>query len=336
MINPNDIALKNGCFWGLDYSQDESEIILQSLPWDVTTSYRAGTRYGPSSILEASYQLDFYSPHLEEAWKMKIFTLPFPEKWLKESEALRTQAESYLQFLEKGKSSSEMDSILKFINQENNKFHSYSFEQTKKTLETGKKVITVGGDHSVSFGPIQAYAEKYSDLSILHFDAHADLREAYEGFDHSHASIMFNVMKLNNIQKLVQVGIRDISPGEISFIEANKKIKTYFDWNFKNDFFEGRHWKQRCDEIISHLSSHVYISFDIDALDPKLCPNTGTPVPGGLEFDQATYLIHKICQSGRKVVGADLVEVAPNRNRPDDQWDGNVGARMLFQLCIAV
>ena len=332
-FDPSGVALKNGSFFGLDCSAEQSEILIQSLPWDVTTSYRPGTRLGPQAILEASYQVDFYTPFLNDAWKMKIATLAFPKDLLNHSQQARTQSEKYIGFLESGgdlSSSPAMQEIL----MSNRKLQKISYEQTKKWLSQGKKIMTVGGDHSVSFGPIQAYSEKFSDLSVLHFDAHADLRNAYEGFEHSHASIMFNVMKLKNIQKLVQVGIRDVSPTEIEFIGSDDRIKTYFDWDLKEAAFNGRNWHQVCDEMISQLSQNVYISFDIDGLDPKLCPNTGTPVAGGLEFAQATYLIQSVRRSGRKIVGADLVEVAPG---PDgDQWDGNVGARLLFQLCIAM
>ena len=145
---------------------------------------------------------------------------------------------------------------------------------------------------------------------------------------------MDHVVKLPGVSNLVQVGIRDVSPGEIERIRADRKIKTYFDWDLQTRKFRGESWDSVTNEIVAQLSKDVYISFDIDGLDPKLCPSTGTPVPGGLEFTEATYLVHQIVRSGRRLVGADLVEVAPNPN--GDSWDGNVGARMLFQLTLAV
>jgi agmatinase len=168
----------------------------------------------------------------------------------------------------------------------------------------------------------------------LHIDAHADLRKAYEGFTESHASIMFNVMETLPIQSLVQVGIRDVSPIEIEYSNSKENIQTHFDWSIKSQLSDGKPWNEISDDIIKPLSETVYISFDIDGLDPKLCPNTGTPVPGGLELWQAQILIERVLASGRKIVGADLVEVAPGPN--GDQWDGNVGARCAFMLACAI
>jgi agmatinase len=173
---------------------------------------------------------------------------------------------------------------------------------------------------------------------VLHFDAHADLRVAYEGFPNSHASIMDHVARMPGIAKLVQVGIRDVSPGEVARIRESEngdgKISTYFDWDLQSRKLGGESWDSLCTEIVSKLGPTVYVSFDIDGLDPKLCPSTGTPVPGGLEFTEAIHLVQKVVHAGKRIVGADLVEVAPNPT--GDPWDGNVGARMLYQLTLAV
>jgi agmatinase len=336
-IDPNGVAIKNDAFFCLDGDPSDAEIVFLSLPWDVTTSYRPGTRSGPKAIIDASSQLDLFTPVLDRAWEMKLATLPYPEEWDRKSEALRKKTSRYISFLEEGgevSDSNEMQEILVEANREAAKLHVWSREETKKWLDQGKRVVSVGGDHATSLGPIEAYAEKYPNLSILHFDAHADLRVAYEGFPHSHASIMDQVVRLPGISKLVQVGIRDVSPGEVERIRTDDRIDTYFDWDLQSRKFQGESWDKITKEIVSKLSNDVYISFDIDGLDPKLCPSTGTPVPGGLEFAEAAYLVHQIAKSGRRLVGADLVEVAPNPN--GDPWDGNVGARMLFQLTIAV
>jgi len=186
----------------------------------------------------------------------------------------------------------------------------------------------LGGDHNSPLGLIQALAEKHTNFGILQIDAHADLRIAFEGFEFSHASIAHNALKLKQISKLVQVGIRDICQEEIDYISNSKgKIKTFFDWDIKQQQFEGKTWATICDEIIAELPENIYITYDIDALDPKLCPNTGTPVPGGFEYDQVNYLINKITESKKKIIGFDLNEVGNN------EWDANVGARILFKLC---
>jgi agmatinase len=187
----------------------------------------------------------------------------------------------------------------------------------------------IGGDHSTPYGFIQALAERYDSFGILQIDAHCDLRNAYEGFTFSHASVMFNAIQIKNVSHLVQVGIRDFCEEELQVINQNKKITTFFDANLKKENYEGQNWKKQCDAIIKALPNKVYISFDIDGLDPKLCPNTGTPVPGGLEFEHAVYLFTQLQMKGKKIIGFDLNEVAPGK----DEWDANVGARMLFKLC---
>jgi agmatinase len=175
---------------------------------------------------------------------------------------------------------------------------------------------------------MQALAEKNPSFGILHIDAHADLRQAYEGFEYSHASIMFNAIKLPQISHLVQVGIRDYCEAEVNLITNEPRIYTFFDREIKHSQFEGKSWSAICDSIIETLPEKVYLSFDIDGLDPKLCPNTGTPVPGGLELEQSIFLVEKLVKSGRTIIGFDLNEVAPGNN----EWDANVGARLLYRL----
>lgn len=335
--DPSGVAIRNGQFLGLDVSLAEAKVVMLPIPWDVTTSYRPGTVGGPEAILNASYQLDLYSPWREEVWKTALHTLEIDQAWVTKSQSLRKSAEKLIGFLEEGGDVSESQSMQKLLAEVNSgceMLHQWSYEQSLKHFRSHKKVLTFGGDHSVSLGPIRAAAEHYGEISVLHFDAHADLREAYEGFQDSHASIMFNVMKNPKIKKLVQVGIRDVSAVEVDLIKKDSRIKTYFDWDLQLRKAEGQSWSSVCQEIVSQLGKKVYISFDIDGLDPKLCPNTGTPVPGGLELFEASHLIREVTKSGREVIGADLVEVAPGPE--GDEWDGNVGARTLFQLMLSL
>lgn len=330
-------GMHNGNFLGLDFSIEESSALVLPVPWDVTTSYRAGTVSGPEAVIEASYQIDLYSPVIPEFWRLAIGTLPLSKKWLGKSRLLRKKVDRYIRFLEQGgavQKSKPMQALLKEVNQASETLNEWVYQETRKYVDQGKAIFILGGDHSVPFGAIKAYAEKYSDLSVLHFDAHADLRDKYEGFNDSHASIMRNVIEKTKIGRLVQVGIRDVSQLEVDYIKSDSRIKTYFDWDLKRRQYSGESWSKICQGIVEQLGSHVYISFDVDGLDPKLCPNTGTPVPGGLEFREATQLIEAVKDSGRKVVGGDLVEVAPSRMK-QDQWDGNVGARMLVQILTA-
>jgi agmatinase len=208
----------------------------------------------------------------------------------------------------------------------------YVYRTSKHWLDKGKCVGSIGGDHSISYGSIQAHAERYPGLGVLHLDAHADLRNAYEGFTWSHASIMYNVaQRLPGVKSIVQVAVRDMSEEENQVIElSNGRIRAYFDSALQHRQFDGVPWNRLVDEMISHLPQQVYLSFDIDGLDPVLCPHTGTPVPGGLSFPQATALIAGVVRSGRTIVGFDLTEVAPDPE--GGEWDGNVGARLLYKM----
>ena len=142
---------------------------------------------------------------------------------------------------------------------------------------------------------------------------------------------MYNALKeIPQLSKLVQMGIRDYSLGEHQFIKENKeRIRTYFDREIRVRQYEGESFKDIVEEVIDQLPDKVYISFDIDGLDPKLCPNTGTPVQGGFETEQVFYLFDKMIKSGKQIIGFDLSEVSTSENG----WDANVGARMLFKLC---
>jgi agmatinase len=202
------------------------------------------------------------------------------------------------------------------------------YEQSKQALNQGKHVGAIGGDHSIPLGLIQALAEAYSNFGVLHIDAHADLRHAYQGFQFSHASIMNNVMTLPQVKSLVQVGIRDISHGEVETISTSQgRITAHYDSNLKQARYQGITWQELCDRIITPLPQQVYVSFDVDGLDPKLCPHTGTPVPGGLELEETFCLLRTIIKSGREIIGFDLSEVGHH------EWDGNVGARIIYKLC---
>lgn len=192
----------------------------------------------------------------------------------------------------------------------------------------GQKLVLLGGDHSIPLGYLQALAEQHSEFGILQIDAHSDLRQAYQGFEYSHASIMTNVLKLPQVTKLVQVGVRDVCAAEVETVtQSQGRIVTYYDPDLKTQLYQGTTWHSLCQEMVAHLPKQVYISFDVDGLDPKLCPHTGTPVPGGLELEAAFHLCRTIVLSGRSLIGCDICEVG------DGVWDGNVGARILYKLC---
>jgi agmatinase len=209
----------------------------------------------------------------------------------------------------------------------------FVYKESLRLLKAKKIPVVVGGDHSTPFGAIKAYAETYKDFGILHIDAHSDTRVSYMGFEHSHASIMHNVMeKIPGVKKLVQVGIRDFCEEEYNYTKKNPKIFVHFDRHLQEKKLTGSKWSDIAKDIISELPENVYLSFDIDGLDPRFCPNTGTPVAGGLDYHEMIYLILEIVKSGKRLVGFDLVEVAPNAKNKGDEWDANVGMRLLYKL----
>lgn len=328
-FNPNDVGVANGNIFGLPYTADESELIIIPVPTDITCSFNKGTAKAPQRIVEASLQVDLFDINLDKAWENKVYMLPVNKKEAKQHRKVGKIASEIITKLEQGEALTEEDNeILSSVNAYCEEINKQVKETATYYLKQGKKVAVLGGDHNSPLGLIQALAEKYDDFGILQIDAHADLRIAYEGFEFSHASIAHNALQLKQVSKLVQVGIRDVCQDEKDYItNSNNRITTFFDWDIKAQQFNGKTWDSICEDIISALPQNVYISYDIDALDPKLCPNTGTPVPGGFEFEQINYLINKLVGSKKHLVGFDLNEVG------NHDWDANVGARVLFKLC---
>jgi agmatinase len=242
----------------------------------------------------------------------------------------------YIQYLESNgeeKARLKYQTVLDEINAAHEALRENLKERCLALLKQGKIPAVLGGEHSTPLGLMEALNETYEDFGILQIDAHADLRDAYEGFTQSHASIMFNVLKhAQNMTKLVQVGIRDVSEREVFLSRDSSRVQTYYDWNIKNEQYTGRTWSDQVSELIQDLPMNVYVSFDIDGLKPELCPHTGTPVAGGFELQEVSYLLFKLVESGRKIIGFDLNEVAPG---PEGDWDANVGARALWQLVCA-
>src|SRR5690606_32262847 len=261
--------------FGLPFTYEESETAVLPVPWEVTVSYSAGTASGPRAVAEASLQVDLYDAFLKDAWKRGIFMLDQDQTLESTSNKYRLLAERHIDSLEKGKVDEQ---LLHSVNEVCAEMVERVKELCGNVLDEGKRLALLGGDHSTPLGYMQALAERHENYGILQIDAHADLRDAYEGFEFSHASIMFNALKIPQVSKLVQVGIRDYCEAENDIINnSNGRIATYFDRDLKASRYSGKTWKQQCEEIISQLPEKVYLSFDIDGLDPKLCPNTGTP-----------------------------------------------------------
>jgi agmatinase len=333
-FDPNSVGNPNNNIFGLPFSEEDAALVIMPIPWEVTVSYRGGTARAPEHIFNASLQIDLFDPDVTDGWKQGFFMRSPDKKILMKSDYLRKEAELYINYIANGDIVSDnkfMCKTLREINEGSNFLNGWVYDQTKELLDRDKLVCLLGGDHSTPLGFFKAIAEKHGDFGILQIDAHCDLRVCYEGFKYSHASVMYNALnEIPELTKLVQVGIRDYCEEEWQVIqESNFRIITYFDKEIKERQYEGQVWKQIADEIINHLPPKVFISFDIDGLDPKLCPHTGTPVQGGFETEQIFYLFKRLLQSGRKLIGFDLNEVGVSQN----EWDENVGARVLFKLC---
>jgi len=335
-FDPNSVGLKSNNIFGLPSTQDDAELVLLPVPWEVTISYRDGTSRGPENIFDASMQVDLYDPDVQNGWQKGFYMMPIDKNIKKKSDYLRQCAELIISYLVDGgnvEDNEQLKGKLQEVNNGGEMLYHWVQEMTGILLKQGKKVGLIGGDHSTPLGFIKALSEQHSDFGVLQIDAHADLRKAYEGFKFSHASIMYNVLEeVPQVSKLVQVGIRDYCDEEVELIEKNERVETYFDKQIKERLYEGDTWKNICEEIVNKLPQKVYISFDIDGLDPKLCPNTGTPVPGGFELDEIFYLFKTLRKSGRELIGFDLNEVSVGTTNADS-IDGIVGARVLYKLC---
>lgn len=337
IIDPNAKATSKDGIYGLPFKESEAQVVFIPVPWDVTTSYQAGTSKGPSAILRASEQIDFFDLDYIDAYQAGLFMKKESLKIKKLNSKGRLLAKKIIDADDdKMKTNKILQKNLKEVNQICDELNSEIYKETKALLSKNQISVIVGGDHSTPFGAIKAYAEKYPNLGVLHFDAHSDTRIAYMGFQNSHASIMHNVMeKISGVSKLVQVGIRDFCEQEFTYTQKNKKVEVYFDQILAKRKMSGENFQKIAKEIIAHLPEHVYISFDIDGLDPRFCPNTGTPVPGGLEYSEVVFIINEIVSSGKKLVGFDLVEVAPNPKDKNNEWDANVGMRLLYKMTSA-
>lgn len=333
-FDPNSVGNPNNNIFGLPFSEADARLVILPVPWEVTVSYNAGTARAPDHIFKASLQVDLYDPDAIDAWKKGYFMRTPDQKILTRSDYLRKEAELYINYISQGDAVCDnkfMIKTLKEINAGSEILNDWVYQQTTDLLQKQKLVALLGGDHSTPLGYMKACAAHYGSFGILQIDAHCDLRKAYEGFKYSHASVMYNALEeISQIEKLVQVGIRDFCDEELDYIQnSNGRVYTLFDQHIKVQSYEGVTWKQMTDEVIAQLPKQVYISFDIDGLDPKLCPQTGTPVAGGLEVEQTLYLIRRVIQSGRRIIGFDLNEVGVSQN----EWDENVGARLLYRLC---
>lgn len=263
---------------------DSSRIVILPVPYERTVSYGPGTGKGPEAILKASHYVEFYDEETkrEVHRELGIATLPPFMIGKKKDREFLLQLQALVSTL----------------------------------LRSGKFVLTLGGEHTISQAPVAACAEAFPDLSVLQIDAHSDLRSEYQGSRYSHASVMARVCELIRPDRLVQVGIRAQCIEEAAYIRDNG-VHTHYAHELRNGTYT-RGSKGWDDHAIDRLSEHVYVSFDVDGLDPSVMPATGTPEPNGLFWDETMRLLRKLGER-RKVVGCDIVELAPMKglHHPD-------------------
>lgn len=332
-FDPDGVGVANGAYFGLPFDPESARLVLISAPWDVTVSYGAGAAYAPDAVIEASTQLDFHDPLAPGVWRRGIATADVDYALLESSQRLRADAQRVIDHLEGGGSPDDDYVVRKLrrVNEGCAAMNANIEAQADRWLAAGKIVGLVGGDHSTPYGLIRALGRRHDAFGILHLDAHRDLRDAYEGFAFSHASIMHNVLRdVPQVVRLTQVAVRDFSEAEAAAAAASERVVSFDDLALAAAAFGGETWDAQCRRIAASLPEAVYLSFDIDALTFENCPHTGTPVSGGLTFNQAVWLVATLVRTGHRIIGFDMVEVCPSA---DDRIDAITGARVLWKLC---
>jgi len=319
LFDPNSEALIKDHIFGLPHHIEEADLVIIPVPWEVTATFGLGTAKAPLQVLNASLQVDLFNLNHPESWQFKL------AMDIIDANIERRNMEMRL-LVEQANEEPLPQQELQAVNEECARMVGQIKERAHNYLNKGKIAAVLGGDHSTCLGLIQALAHRYRSFSILQIDAHADLRVQYQGFEFSHASIMHNALKLAEVNKLVQVGVRDLCEEEATRIRKDERISTFYDQYIKENAFRGGTWEEKCDEIINELSDNVYISFDVDGLNPSLCPHTGTPVPGGLGFDEAVFLLKQIGATGKNIIGFDICETG------NSLWDANVTARLIYTI----
>lgn len=337
-FDPDAAAQEGAGVFGLPDEPQSARVHILPVPFDATTSYRKGACDGPEAILAASRQVELYDPLFGRPWRAGLHWIEADARVYAWNEEAGAAAQPIIDSGGDLGGDAKLEKKLARVNAIGAELNAFVRGEVEHLLAHERLPVIVGGDHSVPFGAIEACAAKHGPLGVLHFDAHADLREAYEGFTWSHASILFNVIeRIPKVAKLVQVGIRDFGEREHERIrDSQGRIHTLFDADWQRAKLEGSNLRELVRRTLAELPPKVYVSFDIDGLEPALCPNTGTPVPGGLSWPEAMLWLDELSKSGKQVVGLDLNEVNPGDPEcladGTDSWDAIVGARLLYRL----
>ncbi len=276
-----------------EYSNlEDSEIVIVSAPYEHTTSYGKGSKFGPQAILDASAYVEFYDDEFDReiCFEKGIATLQ----------------------------------PIDFGNKIGKNALGIIENQVDKLLDLNKFVVTIGGEHTISTAPIMSHFKKYKEISILHFDAHSDLRDSYEGSKYSHASFMARVCDFFPDKLISQVGIRALCKEEAAFIKKSN-IETFFASEIRRNIY-GKNWQK---ELVNTLTDKIYITFDVDYFDPSVIPATGTPEPDGFLYSETLDVFREIINAGKVIIGFDIVELAPIKNLT---YPDITTARLLYKL----
>lgn len=310
----NDSSDVTTGIFGLPFSLEDSAVALIPVPWEAACSQGVGTAKAPAMILEASRYVELHDLDLGNIYEQGIAMAqlnPVISQLINQADAMQPEGADQIKKLD-ALSDQLFDEIA---------------GEVATHLAAGRSVGLIGGDHSVSAGAIAAHHEVFPQMGVLQIDAHADLRPSLDGLSRSHASVMYHVMEQINPVSLTQVGIRAICGLEVNYLNRRRDIHLFSDSLMQRQIASGQSWMAVCDQIVDTLPEVVYLSLDIDGLDPAFCPHTGTPVPGGLTFNQLTLLLHRVIESGRTFCGFDLVEVGAS------EQDALIAAHLLYQLC---
>lgn len=322
-FDPDAPAAPDSGLFGLPHTPEQARVVVLGVPWDPTASRDRGTAGAPAAVLRASHQVDLNDVETGEPWQAGIALAeadPDFATWNEEACKLAAPVLSA-----SGPRSdahhaacARVDELSALVNQRVE-------DRVGQWLDTGHIPAVLGGDHSVALGGIAAAASRDRELGVLHIDAHADLRAGFAGFTYSHASIMYHVHRSTSVAHIVQVGLRDLGRREAELIRVSPRITAFSDHELAWELASGEVWLTIAARIVRRLPKNVWVSFDIDGLEPSLCPGTGTPVPGGLSWREATLLL-KMLAEDHNIVGFDLCEVG---RQP---YDALVGARLLYKL----
>lgn len=274
---------------GDDADFDKAAVAILPVPYDGTVSYRSGARGGPQAIIEASRYLELYEPDLDlEPALWGITTLPALEPDASGPEANIVRVEQAIGSL----------------------------------ADAGKLPVMLGGEHSLTIGAVRALAQRHPGLSVLQLDAHADMRDSYQGSRYSHASVMRRVREIIGNGSVVQAGVRSISSEEIQHIRGAgiPGVHFYAPGQYNNP--------AAIDELLLGLGEIVYVTVDLDALDPSIMPAVGTPEPGGLSWQETLHILQAVAKRSR-VIGFDVMELAPNEGPTHAAF---TAARLTYKL----